>query len=1186
MTQPPRPSPTGVEEARASRDEGERRDEATAPSHDAELRDMFGESGGMAGEGGDDAEMQRALLAARLFGGPPVSIGRFLVEHVLGVGASAVVYATRDPLLDRRVALKVLSRPPPDRREVVLSRVIREARAAAQLSHGNLVSIYEVGEWDGRPFIAMELIEGATLAQWLVDEPRPLAEICEVFLQAGRGLAAAHAQGRVHRDFKPANVLVSHHGRVVVSDFGLAGDISAVRPQLATGTGEMAQVSALPEEDSSLFGPVLGTPAYAAPEQRAGVPAHPSADVYSFAISLIEALLGYHPGAAGGEGHGEGVSARSSPSSPSSRSPRSSRSFPGPRQRRGAAPGPAASPSRLASPGRPPWQLALRPRVPRPLFAALCAAAEPELWRREQSLGPLLEALRACAPARKRQRRGVYLVGASALVLGVALAAAIALGLSRWGWRESPFAVGATLSASPRELSHEVQALLQTPALQRDDEWRRRARELLMAPIATEIECRWQHRPRDLAIAGEHVMASDEDGAVHVCDLRDGSVAAAPLAHGVGCMRSDERGTLELGFEHGHSERYVEIEGRWQRREERAGDELRSGLVRGTDGLCFSYQASASDGRRKLFLVRHQGAPDDLHYQPDPAAPPRLLAERVLQFRADQRLRFAVIISSSVLVYDFECDRLITSAIAAAGNRGIRVISLAGDYAIVNGFEGPLYWWRLGDEQWHDFPISQTGIKALTMSPAGGRVAVISEAGHLQVVELESGWRYPLADGQMRQVRFLDADRVVAIDVSGRIWRWSLSALRSRILAEHVGEGAMWGLALSPGAEAVASSSGGTGRSEVRLTSLLSEAERSPQRTWPMPAGVGVHALTFDGETLFAGSSDSLLHRWRWRTGEALGALPLPRARWIWTAVVAPRPDGKSSLLIGTGRLLAERVPGDTRSDRDLMLGSRVLSLQGDRLEARYEAPRNGNTGITSLDVSPDGRLAVAATSALELALIELQSGRVTTQRVTTSGEVRSAQFFDEGRDEREEREGREEGGNDRRQLVAIGDDGYLSTWAVAAAGPSGAPTLARTASVFVGHGQLFKLAVGRGEAVIGADDGYVGRRELPSGRELLGYTGHTISVTALGLDAAGRWLVSGDKRGRLCLRPLDRRECFTTLFGHKADFAITNARFLPDGRLVTSSNDRTVRLWSPLYDLTDEALARELARFQFRGAR
>jgi serine/threonine protein kinase len=141
-------------------------------------------------------------------------------------------------------------------------------------------------------FIVMELIEGMTLRQWLAARRRSVAEILTVFREAGNGLAAAHRRGRVHRDFNPANVLVADDGRVVVSDFGLVtaaaqdGELpgeAGVRTAIATAGGSMP------------CRPRVGTPAYVAPEQRAGAAAHPSADVYSFALALVEAVLGDHP---------------------------------------------------------------------------------------------------------------------------------------------------------------------------------------------------------------------------------------------------------------------------------------------------------------------------------------------------------------------------------------------------------------------------------------------------------------------------------------------------------------------------------------------------------------------------------------------------------------------------------------------------------------------------------------------------------------------------------------------------------------------------------------------------------------------------------------------------------------------------------------------------------------------------
>ena len=162
---------------------------------------------------------QRAL-------GPGEVIGRFNVLAVLGQGGAGRVYSAYDPQLDRRVALKVL-RPelvagmaPEHSRELLLT----EARAMARLQHPNVVGVHEAGEVDGLIYVAMDHVDGGSLSGWLARRPapRPWKEILPLFLQAGRGLAAAHAAGLVHRDFKPDNVLLDREGRARVSDFGLA----------------------------------------------------------------------------------------------------------------------------------------------------------------------------------------------------------------------------------------------------------------------------------------------------------------------------------------------------------------------------------------------------------------------------------------------------------------------------------------------------------------------------------------------------------------------------------------------------------------------------------------------------------------------------------------------------------------------------------------------------------------------------------------------------------------------------------------------------------------------------------------------------------------------------------------------------------------------------------------------------
>src|SRR4030095_10799647 len=150
-----------------------------------------------------------------------------------------IVYSAFDPELDRRVALKLLKRA--DAGGSDRAQMMQEAQALARLGHPNVVTVYDVGSFENRLWIAMELLEGETLSRWRARGPRSWREVVEVMTAAGRGLAAAHAAGLVHRDFKPDNVMVGASGRVWVTDFGLArppGTASAVE---ATGhTSERA----------------------------------------------------------------------------------------------------------------------------------------------------------------------------------------------------------------------------------------------------------------------------------------------------------------------------------------------------------------------------------------------------------------------------------------------------------------------------------------------------------------------------------------------------------------------------------------------------------------------------------------------------------------------------------------------------------------------------------------------------------------------------------------------------------------------------------------------------------------------------------------------------------------------------------------------------------------------------------
>ncbi len=290
---------------------------------------------------------------------------------LVGRGGMGEVYAAHDPELDRRVAIKILRADARPDDNIEAARLAREAQAVAKLSHPNVVAIYDVGSSAGRMFLAMELVEGETLAVWLAHHTRTTSEILSMFLMAGRGLAAAHRAGIVHRDFKPQNVMVARDGSARVMDFGLAA--------AGGGPGQTHQVRL------TKAGAILGTPLYMSPEQMVGQTVDPRADQFSFCVALWEALHGARPfeGSTVLELRGDVLAGR----------PR---------------PGP------------------LRSRVPRRIQAALVRGLSVDRARRFPDMNALLEELTA-APTGAPTR-----TAAVGVALGLALAGLVAGGLA---WR-------------------------------------------------------------------------------------------------------------------------------------------------------------------------------------------------------------------------------------------------------------------------------------------------------------------------------------------------------------------------------------------------------------------------------------------------------------------------------------------------------------------------------------------------------------------------------------------------------------------------------------------------------------------------------------------------------------------------------------------------------------------------------
>jgi eukaryotic-like serine/threonine-protein kinase len=241
----------------------------------------------------DAPQARPSVLAVEL--APGTVVGRFVVLGRLGAGGMGVVYAAYDPELDRKVAVKLLL--PDAAGSDGQARMLREAQALAKLSHPHIVTIYDVGTHEGRVWLAMEFVDGLTLSDWLAQRPRAWPEVLGVISAAGRGVAAAHEAGLLHRDLKPDNIMISVDGRVRVMDFGLARtpkqqgggasmalEDTGLQPKLEALALQMTQTGAL-----------IGTPAYMAPEQLLGQEVGPAADLFSLCVTLWEALYGARP---------------------------------------------------------------------------------------------------------------------------------------------------------------------------------------------------------------------------------------------------------------------------------------------------------------------------------------------------------------------------------------------------------------------------------------------------------------------------------------------------------------------------------------------------------------------------------------------------------------------------------------------------------------------------------------------------------------------------------------------------------------------------------------------------------------------------------------------------------------------------------------------------------------------------
>ena len=218
-------------------------------------------------------------------------VGRYLVLSKIGVGGMGVVYVAYDPELDRKVALKFLLADASEKHAERRERLLHEAQALAKFSHPEIVAIYDFGEHPVGVWLAMEFVDGRTLSAWAREAQRSWREVLTVMLAAGRGVAAAHAAGLIHRDLKPDNIMVGHDGRVRVMDFGMTLATGRSTPSGESLELDDERVSRPPSRRGGLH----GTPAYMAPEQFSRLEVTAAADQFSFCVTMWELLFGQRP---------------------------------------------------------------------------------------------------------------------------------------------------------------------------------------------------------------------------------------------------------------------------------------------------------------------------------------------------------------------------------------------------------------------------------------------------------------------------------------------------------------------------------------------------------------------------------------------------------------------------------------------------------------------------------------------------------------------------------------------------------------------------------------------------------------------------------------------------------------------------------------------------------------------------
>ncbi len=1074
----------------------------------------------------DEHRWRKDLVRQRLFGGgpPTVRIGRFTLLGLVGSGAMSVVYAAYDEKLDRRVALKLLRAP------LALGdeRLRREAQAMARLAHPNVVAVHDFGDWEGRLFLAMELVKGPTLDAWLTAHRRTWKEIVEVFLQAGRGLAAAHEHNLVHRDFKPVNVIVGEDGRTRVLDFGLVR-VAEQAGAPAAAPGAAARRGTAPARPGTLAlteaGACPGTPAYMGPEQRAGGAADARSDQFSFCVALHEALFGARPGAA-----------------------------------------PAAGHARCEGP------------IPLQLARVLERGLREDPAARWPSMGHLLAALeRLRWPARRWRLRAV-LLGTAALVAAVTLLArhrVVGLqharaALERAAAHERVLADDARLVTAAQRLIERdptaaAAALREVRFADKARGWRSMATAVLLEPLSRTVTRGLDTRSIRAALSGDgrHVLAPISGGDVLVWPA-DGSKAPGRLPAEPGSTSvASADGAWVLSWRRGGAAAVLTRIDGGERRTLGEPDEGVAGAAfhgTGTDvvtvsplGVVRLWRSGRSHVLRTLpreLATReparwtfhlgpagrrvHGTAPSGERWQwpADGTRPPVQLetgGRRIhnIWYSRDERW----------IAMGFEGGELEVRDLDAGGPPRV----LRGHAKLISDLDfspdgrrlatasrdGTAHVWRLDGAgeplvlRGHTAPVS--GIR---FDPDGRRVVTTSRDRTARVWSLDASGDVMVLRGHTHHVGSAsfsaDGRTVLTYGLEPAVRLWDVSRRPVHILGRHEAE--IWSASLAPdGRQLATAAADGT----ARIWSLDGAGDAPIVLRGHEHRELYRAVFSPDGRRVATGAADGTARIWsldgtaapivlgghhRWVYGLAFS----PDGRWLATGAMdgeirvspADGPGEARILERGSGHGYAARV-------HDLIFGPR-----GDRLAANA-AGADGTTALLWIGGERRDPLGTPRNGKVTLAMS--RDGRIAT------GEK----------------------------------DGSIQLWSEGGAGPL---------AILRGHGaEIHALAFSRdGQRLLSASmDGSARLWELGRPGPPVLLRGHEDWVLDAAFDAAERRVVTASSDRTARVWDLAEPEQPIVLRGHEGD--VRYAGFTPEGRVVTASTDGTVRLWS-LGEVTADA--------------